>query len=227
MVKLHDCPGSVALQQMVVMQTQKANGEWGELSYDSPATLTKNVTKKRETTRKPDKPKKKPKRTKMTEKEDDFICDEYMEEEEEEAASSEEESEEEDEEAQLLRAAVEAVGADEIGVVPEDVPVPPVVSEAKKASQAKKARKKAREAQREHKKPREKQWVQCDACKKWRSLPKFADPEDLPEFWKCEMMQDLLSASRLNCDSAQEPLPEELCSDTEQQIEGQQIAQVC
>ncbi|CAM9341355.1 unnamed protein product, partial [Laminaria digitata] len=30
-------------------------------------------------------------------------------------------------------------------------------------------------------------WVQCDTCKKWRRLPDFVDPDELPAKWHCEM----------------------------------------
>merc|ERR1711865_666688 len=52
----------------------------------------------------------------------------------------------------------------------------------------------------------EKSWVQCDSCQKWRSLPKFVSPESLPDSWQCEMMQEILSQSRLTCEQGQEPM---------------------
>ncbi|CAN0573393.1 unnamed protein product, partial [Ectocarpus sp. 12 AP-2014] len=40
-------------------------------------------------------------------------------------------------------------------------------------------------------------WVQCDTCKKWRRLPDFVDPDQLPLKWHCEM--NIYDAARANC----------------------------
>ena len=32
----------------------------------------------------------------------------------------------------------------------------------------------------------EEQWVQCDACKKWRNVPHSIDPQTLPDRWECK-----------------------------------------
>merc|ERR1712166_82743 len=54
----------------------------------------------------------------------------------------------------------------------------------------------------------EKSWVQCDSCKKWRSLPSFyaSTLESLPDTWVCENMTDILYQSRLTCAQGQEPI---------------------
>ncbi|CBN78420.1 conserved unknown protein [Ectocarpus siliculosus] len=45
-------------------------------------------------------------------------------------------------------------------------------------------------------------WVQCDTCKKWRRLPDFVDPDQLPLKWHCEM--NIYDAARANCRAKQE-----------------------
>jgi hypothetical protein len=67
-----------------------------------------------------------------------------------------------------------------------------------------------------------KEYVQCDGCGKWRSLPKFCNPADLPDQWECSQMVDILSSSRLTCESGQEPLPEGFLSEAEEEEEEEE-----
>lgn len=46
------------------------------------------------------------------------------------------------------------------------------------------------------------QWVQCDKCRKWRSIPNHVDMESLPESWYCGMNQ--WDATHNDCRQAEE-----------------------
>lgn len=54
-------------------------------------------------------------------------------------------------------------------------------------------------------KKKERNWVACDKCSKWRKLPKHVEPACLPDVWECKMMSDILSSSRLSCETGQDP----------------------
>lgn len=45
-------------------------------------------------------------------------------------------------------------------------------------------------------------WVQCDACSKWRKLADGMDPERLPDDWYCS--QNTWDVERSNCDAPEE-----------------------
>lgn len=45
-------------------------------------------------------------------------------------------------------------------------------------------------------------WVECERCKKWRKLPDFVDPEQLPEQWYCEM--NVWDRERSTCNAPEE-----------------------
>lgn len=44
--------------------------------------------------------------------------------------------------------------------------------------------------------PDDSNWVSCDACEKWRKLPKFVDMSTLPEHWLADL--DLLRCSNVS-----------------------------
>jgi hypothetical protein len=49
------------------------------------------------------------------------------------------------------------------------------------------------------------QWVQCDACKKWRIISSD-ERRNLPDVWVCEMNLD---TQRNNCQAEEEPFVED------------------
>lgn len=58
----------------------------------------------------------------------------------------------------------------------------------------------------------EKNWVQCNRCEKWRSLPLSIDPGSLPEVWTCDLNK--YDPDRMYCDA-----PEEDYSKEEEQLD--------
>jgi len=125
---------------------------------------------------------------------------------------SESENESEDEEAAFLRAAAEVIGAEEAGLVES----PPKKSKHERSAKVE-AKEKLAPTPVEEKVKKGKEFVQCDSCNKWRGLPSFVDPEDLPDKWVCVNMQDILCSSRLTCEHGQEPLPEGFESEEEEE----------
>lgn len=41
-------------------------------------------------------------------------------------------------------------------------------------------------------------WAQCDKCLKWRRIPWYVDPEQLPNYWVCA--DNEWDPERANCD---------------------------
>lgn len=53
----------------------------------------------------------------------------------------------------------------------------------------------------------EKNWVQCNRCEKWRSLPLGIDPSSLPEVWTCDLNR--YDPDRMYCDAPEEDYSKE------------------
>jgi len=210
MAKLHSCAGADALLELVeTKHEQMVNGKW--VTYDPATTpiVTKTSSKAKATGKKAAPTKKKAAKRKQRDEEMDGFFNDVEEESdasgESEGGNDEDSSseEEDDEEAALMRAAAAVIGAEEAGLD---------ASPQKKAKTEKKKVAKRQEVQeqpkKEKKEKKDKEYVCCDSCGKWRGLPSFVDTEDLPDKWECAMMADILTFSRITCDSPQEPLPE-------------------
>ena len=224
MIQLHVCTpeAKAALMELVEEKHEQfLGGKWVPFDPVAASCMTNSGSKPRAKAPTQGTRKRKPAKRKANDC-DDFLNDVESESGEEELHTEEDSDEEsEDEEAALLRAAAEVIGADEAGI---DAASPP----KKPKKSHREAKVLATESILEKKK--EKEWVQCDGCNKWRALPRFANAESLPDVWLCEMMKDILCSSRLTCDSPQEPLPpgfeEELeeeeaeAEETEQQEEN-------
>ena len=198
------------------------SGKW--VPYD-PALqqLSSNVAKKVEKKKAAPKKKTSGKRSRKVDPElAMFLNDQESESEEEvevESENEDEESEEEseDEEAAFLRAAAEVIGAEEAGLK---------ASPPKKAKKERSSKIEAKEKLAPAVEKKGKEFVQCDNCGKWRGLPKFVDPADLPDKWECAMMADILCSSRLTCDHGQEPLPEGFESEIEEEEEAEAMGAI-
>ena len=44
-------------------------------------------------------------------------------------------------------------------------------------------------------------WAQCDKCLKWRRIPWYVDPEQLPDYWVCA--DNKWDPERASCDVSQ------------------------
>lgn len=53
----------------------------------------------------------------------------------------------------------------------------------------------------------EKNWVQCNRCEKWRSLPLSIDPSSLPDVWTCDLNR--YDPDRMFCDAPEEDYSKE------------------
>ena len=53
----------------------------------------------------------------------------------------------------------------------------------------------------------EQEWVQCDQCSKWRSLPKDISPESLPDEWNCTL--NTWNEQYNSCEKDEEPQPDD------------------
>jgi len=222
MIKLHHCSeaGKAALMELVEEKNEQfLSGKWvpfDPLLAKSHVNVSHATKKKATPSRTQGTRKKQPAKRKASEC-DDFLKDDSSDSEEELVEDESEESE--DEEAALMRAAAEVIGNEEAGI--EEASPRKAESPTKKPKKTHRAAKVlATESLLEKKK--EKEWVQCDGCNKWRVLPRFADAASLPDQWLCPMMADILCSSRLSCESPQEPLP----AGFEDELEEEEVEEV-
>lgn len=234
MAKMHMCDGKDALLEKIVTKTEQCiKGKW--VSYDPASTPLSTLSASQlnqKSNKKAPARKRAPKRKKVCEEEaflNDVTSESDTQQSDPEGESGEEsgeseDEESEDEEAAFMRAAAEVIGSAEVGGgVADKAEKKASPSPKKKARGAKQQAMEAIEVQVPQKKAKE--YVQCDACGKWRGLPRFCNPEDLPDKWECANMVDIIASSRITCESGQEPLPEGFLSDGDEEEEADEEAE--